>query len=50
MTPEQQKIENEKRSNELSNCYKRMSKTDDGKKILEDLERYCGYNKSSVCR
>ena len=47
---EQQKIENEKRSNELVKCYKRFSKTDDGKKIIKDLEKYCGYNKSSVCR
>lgn len=47
---EQQKIENEKRSNELALCYKRMSNTDDGKKIMKDLAKYCGYNKSSVCR
>ncbi len=47
---EQQKIEHEKKNEELANCYKRMAKTDDGKIIMKDLERYLGYNKSSVCR
>jgi len=47
---EVQRIENEKKNTELANCYKRMSQTDDGKKIMPDLERYCGQNKSSVCR
>ena len=37
-----QKIENEKRNTELVQCYKRMAKTDDGKKIMEDLEIFCG--------
>lgn len=44
------KAENEKKNKELAQCYKRMAKTDDGKKIMADLERYCGQNKSSVCR
>ncbi len=47
---EQQRIENEKKNVELANCYKRMAQTDDGKKIMSDLERYCGQNKTSVCR
>lgn len=47
---EQQKIENEKRNAELVNSYKRMARTDVGKMIMKDLERYCGQNKSSVCR
>ncbi len=47
---EKQKIENEKKNIELANCYKRMAQTEDGKKIVIDLERYCGQNKSSVCR
>lgn len=50
LTPEQQKIENEKKNAELVNSYKRMAKTDAGKMIMKDLEIYCGQNKSSVCR
>ncbi len=42
--------ENEKKNAELAQCYKRMALTEDGKKIMTDLERYCGQNKSSVCR
>lgn len=47
---EEQRIENEKKNLELARCYKRMSKTKDGKVIVVDLERHCGQNKSSVCR
>ena len=50
LTPEQQKIENEKRSNEKALWYKRMAETDDGKEIIKDLENHCGQNKTSVCR
>ncbi len=46
---EQQQIENEKERKELQRAYKRFSMTDDGKKILGDLERFCGQNRSSVC-
>ena len=46
---EQKRIENEKKNEERANWYKRMAQTDDGKKIMVDLEDYCGQNKSSVC-
>lgn len=45
MTVEQ---ENEKKRLELERAYKRFSKTDDGKVILEDLERFCGQNRPSA--
>ncbi len=45
---EQQKIENEKRQSEMAQCYKRMAKTDDGKKILADLEWLCCQNRTSI--
>ncbi len=44
------KADNEKKRLELIWTYKRFFKTDDGKIIFEDLERYCGQNRSSVCR
>ncbi len=47
---EKQREENEKKNVELARCYKRMALTEDGKKIMADMERYCGQNKSSVCR
>ncbi len=47
---DKQKEENENKNVELARCYKRMALTEDGKKIVADLERYCGQNKSSVCR
>ena len=47
---EQQREDNEKKNVELARCYKRMALTEDGKKIMADMERYCGQNKSSVCR
>jgi hypothetical protein len=43
------KAENEKKRKELIQSYKRLFMTDDGKKVLEDLASFCGYNKSSVC-
>ena len=45
---EQQKAENEKKRRELMQAYKRFSKTDDGKIILEDLESFCGFLKTST--
>ncbi len=39
---ETQQIENEKKNVERANWYKRMSQTDDGKKIMADLEIFCG--------
>lgn len=47
---EKQREDNEKKNVELARCYKRMALTEDGKKIMADMERYCGQNKSSVCR
>lgn len=44
------KADNEKKNLELCRCFKRMSKTKDGKEVLKALEDYCGQNKSSVCR
>ncbi len=38
---EKRKLENEKKNVELVNCYKRMAQTEDGKKILSDLEWMC---------
>ena len=45
---EQQLAENEKQRQELIHAYKRLFKTDDGKTILEDLEKFCGFNNTSV--
>jgi len=47
---DKQKLENEKKNAERADLYKRMSKTNDGKKIMLDLADYCGQNKTSVCR
>lgn len=44
---EKVKAENEKRQRELSQAYKRFSKTDDGKVILADLEVFCGFRRPS---
>ena len=48
MDAEQQRIENEKKQNELKYAYGRLFKTDDGKIVKEDLERYCGFLNTSV--
>ena len=48
MKPEQQLAENEKQRQELIHAYRRLFKTDDGKTILEDLEKFCGFNNTSV--
>lgn len=45
LKPEQQKIEHENRNEELANCYKRFSNTEDGKKILADLASVCCYDR-----
>lgn len=47
---EKQREEKEKIDADRARCYKRMALTDDGKIIMADMERYCGQNKSSVCR
>ena len=43
-----QKLENEKKRNELAQAYKRIALTDDGKVILKDLESFCGFRATSV--
>ena len=45
---EQQKQENEKKRKELAQAHKRLFMTDDGKIVLEDLERFCGFYNTSV--
>lgn len=42
------KAENEKKNVELARCYKRMAKTDDGKKIMANLEYFCCQNRTSI--
>jgi hypothetical protein len=49
MIEEQEKeISREKQLSEIARCYKRVAMTDDGKKILEDLEFFCGFNRTST--
>lgn len=45
---EEQKAENEKKQTELIRAYKRFSQTDDGKTVLEDLEKFCGFYRPSI--
>lgn len=45
---EQQQVESEKKKKELAQAYKRLFRTDDGKIVKEDLERFCGFNNISV--
>ena len=45
---EQQNAENEKKRQELAQAYKRLFQTDDGKIVLEDLEKFCGFLKTST--
>jgi hypothetical protein len=45
---DQQNEENDKLRLELSQAYKRVFLTDDGKKILKDLSIACGEKSSSV--
>jgi hypothetical protein len=49
MIEEQEKeISRKKQLEEIARCYKRVASTDDGKKVLEDLEFMCGYNRTSA--
>ena len=41
-------IENEKINAELARCYKRMALTEDGKKIMADLEMNCWQMGTSI--
>jgi hypothetical protein len=45
---EEKEISREKQLSEIARCYKRVAMTDDGKKMIEDLEKFCGFNRSSV--
>ena len=45
---EQQLAENEKKRQELKQTYFRLFNTDDGKAVLEDLESFCGFLKTST--
>jgi hypothetical protein len=40
--------ENEKKRQELTQAYKRLFMTDDGRTVLRDLESFCGFHKTSV--
>lgn len=35
--------------NDLIRAYKRVASTDAGKIVLDDLEKFCGYNATSFC-
>ena len=48
MIDTEQMAENEKKRQELIQAYKRLFQTDDGKEILGDLEKFCGFNNTSV--
>lgn len=48
MEAEQQQVENEKKRKELKQAYKRLFQTNDGKVVKTDLERFCGFNNTSV--
>lgn len=45
---EKQNLENEKITRELTHAYKRLFASDDGKVVLEDLERFCGFYSTST--
>ena len=39
----------QKLQKDLKNAYYRLFNTEDGRKVLADLTKTCGYNTSSVC-
>lgn len=39
----------EKELNDLALCYKRIFGSDDGKKVLESLSKFCNMDNTSVC-
>lgn len=41
-------IEGEQKKKEMMAAYKRLFRSDDGKAVMEDLERACNYHYSSV--
>ena len=48
MDADKVKAENEKKRQELAQAYKRFTNTDDGKIVMADLERFCGFLNTSV--
>lgn len=46
---EEQMADNEKKRQELAQAYKRLFQEDDGKIVLKDLEKFCGFHTTSVC-
>ncbi len=48
MEDDRQKIDNEKKNVELARCFKRMAKTEDGRKIMVNLEWFCCQNRTSI--
>jgi len=46
---EEIQAKNEKEAKRLIGCYRRFANTKDGKIILEDLRRFCGQDRSSIC-
>ena len=49
MTPEEKIKDAEKRILENKQAYTRCFSTEDGKKVLADLKKFCNYEASSVC-
>lgn len=49
MDEKQQQAENNKLREELRSAYFRCFNTDDGRKVMKDLEIFCGFRASSVC-
>ncbi len=43
------KKQNEEKVKVLKSAYYRVFSSDDGKKVLKDLEGFCNYNATSVC-
>ncbi len=48
-TTEEQNAENQKQQKELKQVYKRLFMTDDGKKVFENLQWFCGQDRPSMC-
>jgi hypothetical protein len=40
---------NEAERKSLKLAYDRVFRTEDGKKVLEDLKKFCGYDQTSIC-
>ena len=46
---EKRQLEAQKEMQQLKQAYYRLFNTDDGKRVLQDLGKFCGYNNTSVC-